>query len=46
MILTISWGAIAKISILGAILMVIKGFLRCAHDKYCVICKTKDSCCK
>ena len=40
--LSISWGTVVKISILMAIIICIKTFIKCMHDKSCLICKKKD----
>jgi hypothetical protein len=41
MVLTISWGAVVKLALVGAIIAFIKMALKCMHDKSCVICKPK-----
>ena len=40
--LSISWGAVIKISILMTIIMLVKTFIKCMHDKSCLVCKKKD----
>lgn len=45
MMLTLSWGAVAKIALLIVFFHASRNMIKALQDKYCPICKT-DSCAK
>ena len=45
MVLSITWGAVVKIAILIGLGSFAMNFVKCLHDRFCILCK-KDACCK
>lgn len=46
MTLSISVGGCVKIAVLIVFASFMNVFMKCVHDKFCVLCKKDDSCCK